>query len=193
MQTRTLTALSAALLLSVSASVFAEPMSKAEHKTAKTPISAQYDADRAACKGLSGNANDICVDEAKGKKSVAETELEANSNPSEKNKYNVRLAKANAAYNVAKEKCDDAAGNTKDVCLKEAKSAHVTAKANAKLTEEKSDNNAAAREKNASAQKDADANKQDAAYALAKEKCDSLAGDPKAACLQDAKVKHGKK
>lgn len=193
MQTRTLTALSAALLLTVSASVFAEPMSKADHKTAKTAISAQYDADKGACKDMSGNAKDICVEEAKGKKSVAEAELESNYKPSEKNKYNVRVAQADANYNVAKEKCDDAAGNTKDVCRKEAKSAHVTAKANAKLSEEKSDNNATAREKNASAQKDANAEKQDAAYALAKEKCDSLAGDPKAACLQDAKMKHGNK
>lgn len=192
MQTRTLTALSAALLLSVSASVFAEPMSKADHKSAQAAISAQYDADKTACKGLADNAKDICMEEAKGKKNVAKAELEVDANPTEKNKYNLRIAHADAAYDVAKEKCDDAAGNTKDVCRKEAKSAHVAAKANAKLSEAKSDNNAMAQEKNADARKEANADKQDAAYAVAKEKCDSLAGDPKASCLQDAKAKYGK-
>jgi hypothetical protein len=192
MHTRTLTALSAALLLSVSGSIFAEPMSKADHKTAQAAISTQYDADKAACKGLAGNAKDICVEEAKGKHNVAKAELDANANPTEKNHYNVRIAQADAAYNVAKEKCDDAAGNTKDVCRKEAKSAHVAAKANAKLSEAKSDNTTKAQEKNAEAQKDANADKQDAAYAVAKEKCDALAGDPKTSCLQDAKAKYGK-
>lgn len=192
MHKRTLTALSAALLLSVSANVFAAPMSKADHKSAEAAISAQYDADKTACKGLAANAKDICMEEAKGKKNIAKAELEANNNPTEKNQYNLRIAQADAAYDVAKEKCDDAAGNAKDVCRKEAKSAHVAAKANAKLSEEKSDNNAKAQEKNAEAQKDANADKQDAAYAVAKEKCESLAGDPKATCLQDAKAKYGK-
>lgn len=192
MHTRTLTALSAALLLSVSASVFAEPMSKADHKTAQAAISAQYDADKTACKGLAANAKDVCMEEAKGKQKVAKAELEANASPSEKNKYNLRIAQADAAYNVAKEKCDDAAGNAKDVCRKEAQSVHVAAKANAKLSEEKLDNNTKAQEKNAQAQKDANADKQDAAYAVAKEKCDALAGDPKTSCLQAAKAQYGK-
>ena len=42
------------------------------------------------------------------------------------------IAKAEAEYAVAKERCDDQAGNAKDVCVKEAKSAQTAAKANAR-------------------------------------------------------------
>jgi hypothetical protein len=42
------------------------------------------------------------------------------------------VAKAEADYRVAKERCDDQAGNVKDVCLEEAKAAEAAAKADAK-------------------------------------------------------------
>jgi hypothetical protein len=35
------------------------------------------------------------------------------------------MAKVDADYAVAKEKCDDFSGNAKDVCVKEAKAAQV--------------------------------------------------------------------
>jgi hypothetical protein len=35
------------------------------------------------------------------------------------------------------------------------------------------------------------ATKQDAAYAVAKEKCDSLSGDAQDKCIKDAKALHG--
>jgi hypothetical protein len=69
---------------------------------------------------------------------------------------------------VAKERCDDSAGNVKDVCVKEAKAAHVSAKADAK-----------AQEKIVDAHKDAAVDKRDAEYAVAKEKCDALSGNTK--------------
>jgi len=36
----------------------------------------------------------------------------------------------------------------------------------------------------------ADAKKDDAAYAVAKEKCDSLAGDAQNTCIQEARARH---
>ena len=53
--------------------------------------------------------------------------------PTEKNQYDARVAKADAAYKVAKEKCDDLKGNDKDVCVKEAKAKLAKAKADAKV------------------------------------------------------------
>jgi hypothetical protein len=54
----------------------------------------------------------VCVAEAKGKKSVAQTELEANYKPSVKaSRYDANVAKADSNYSVAIEKCDDKAGN----------------------------------------------------------------------------------
>lgn len=44
----------------------------------------------------------------------------------------MRVAMADANYAVAKEKCDDFAGNVKDVCVKESMAAAVTAKATQK-------------------------------------------------------------
>jgi chromosome segregation ATPase len=193
----------AAVVLALSASVFAAPMTKDEYKAAKDAISAQYRADKAACDAFKSNAKDICVEEAKGRESVAKAELELNYSPSPKHEYDLRIAKADAAFEVAKEKCDDASGNARDICRKEAKSQHVAARAEAQLSETKSENNTEARkkmdsakanadDKNAAAQKDATADKQEAAYVLAKEKCDAYAGDVKANCIKDAKTKFGK-
>jgi hypothetical protein len=44
-----------------------------------------------------------------------------------------RVTRAEATYNVAKEKCDQLSGNPKDVCAKEANAALVKAKADAKV------------------------------------------------------------
>jgi hypothetical protein len=198
----TLTALSAAICLSMSSLAVGSVMSKTDYKSAQDGISAKYKSDMVACAAMSGNAKDICTEEGKGQEKIAKAELEATNNPSSKHRYAVRLAKADAAYAVAMEKCDDASGNAKDVCVKEAKAAYVTAKADAKLAnktteanttarEKTSDANTAARAKTLDARKDADADKRDAAYAVAKEKCDAFAADVKATCIKDAKLRYG--
>jgi hypothetical protein len=51
---------------------------------------------------------------------------------------------------------------------------------------------AKAQRKIADARKDASADKNDADYAVAKEKCEALAGDVKETCVQDAKTHYGK-
>lgn len=197
-----LSVLSAAICLAISTSAIGATMTKSEYKSAKDALSATYKTDKAACATMKGNAEDICIAEAKGREKVAKSELEANYSPSKKHSTDVRLAKADANYAVAKEKCDDLAGNAKDVCLKEAKAAYVTAKADANLAEKTADANMAAREKTSDAnakasetkmdaRKDASAEKRDAEYAVAKEKCDALAGDVKAACIKDAKARFG--
>ena len=55
--------------------------------------------------------------------------------PSAKATRKVADARADAAYDVAKEKCDDLKGNDKDVCEKDAKAARVKAKEDAKVAE----------------------------------------------------------
>ena len=95
-------------------------------------------------------------------------------------------------YEVAKEKCDDLSGNAKDVCVKEAKAAYVKAKADAKVDRVAIDAQQTAAQKTAEARKDAAEDKRDADYKVAVEKCDSLAGAAKDACVRDAKAKFGK-
>lgn len=60
------TAIVCASLLPLSAA-FAQTMNKADYKTSKTRISADYKTDKAACKAQTGNAKDICQEEAKAK------------------------------------------------------------------------------------------------------------------------------
>ena len=190
-----LTALAAALSLAISASAFGA-VTKTEYKATKDEISAKYKTDKSGCKSMTGNAKDVCIEEAKGREKVAKAELEMNYKPSDKNRHDVRMAKADAAYKVAKEKCDDQTGNAKDVCVKEAKAAHIAAKADTKVAEAKvAEKTAGAppamREKTAEVKKDAAVDKRDAAYAVAKEKCDAMSGDAKSNCIKDAKARFG--
>lgn len=69
--------------------------------------------------------------EAEGSEKVAKADLEAMYEPSKENSHKARIAKAEAEYAVAKERCDDQAGNAKEVCLKEAKAAEAVTKADA--------------------------------------------------------------
>jgi len=181
-----------ALGLAFSNAALAENISKAEYKVSKDKISAEYKHDKAACASFSGNAADICVAEAKGKEKVGLADLEAAYKPDIKTHYEASVAKAEADYSVAKERCNDKAGNVKDVCIKEAKAAEASAKADAKAAMKTSDAHATANEKTAEAHKDASDDKRDASYAVAKEQCDSMSGSAKDRCLEQAKVKSGK-
>ena len=185
-------ALALATGLAFSSVVAAQGMSKDQYQSGKDGISAEYKAENEACGSLSGNAKDICKAEAAGRQKVAKADLEAKYKPSNQTSYNLRVARAEADYSVAKEKCDDSAGNVKDVCLKEAKAAQVAGKADAKSRMKTSDANNVASEKGADARKEASDAKRDADYAVAKEKCDKFAGDAKANCMNDAKARFGK-
>jgi hypothetical protein len=168
------------------------PMTKDNYTMAKTNADAQYKTDKDACSSLKGNAKDICVAEAKGKDSVAKADAEAAYENTPKARQNARVAHAQASYNVAIEKCDDVTGNRKDVCVKEAKAELVKGKANAKVDRVVSDTRHDAAVKQADASKDANADKRDAEYKVAIEKCDAQAGPAKDTCVSNAKAQYGK-
>src|SRR4029434_8957930 len=109
-----------------------------------------------------------------------------------KARENARVAHAQANYDVAKEKCDDLAGNGKDVCVAEAKAALVKGKADAKVDRVASDTRQDAAAKQATVSKEASADKRDAEYKVAIEKCDALAGAAKDTCVSNAKTQYGK-
>jgi hypothetical protein len=120
--------------------------------------------------------------EAKGNQKVAKAELDARDKNTNKARQEAREARAEADYQVAKEKCDDKGGNEKNVCVKEAKAARTAAMADAKVARKTGD-----------ARQDAAEDKRDADYAVARERCDKFAGDAKDRCLNDAKIKYGKR
>lgn len=167
--------------------VFAAPSfaqdkaAKATYESAKKGIDAEYKAESQRCSSLSGNAKDVCKAEVKGKQKAAKADAYAAYKGTPKAATDALIARADADYAVAKEKCDDLAGNAKDVCKKEAKASHtkakVDAKANRKVSEVRND---AAKEKT------------EAAFNVAKERCDTFAGDAKTQCLNEAKARFGK-
>jgi hypothetical protein len=168
------------------------PLSKEAYATAKKNSDAQYKTDKAACASLSGNAKDICAAEAKGNERIAKADAEAGYKHTPKARENARVARAQAGYDVAVEKCDDLAGNAKDVCVKEAKAELVKGKANAKVDRVTADTRKDASVKQTEARKEASADKRDADYKVAIEKCDALAGPAKDACIGNAKAQYGK-
>lgn len=95
-------------------------------------IEAEAKEAKAKCDTMQGNAKDVCQKEAKGHEKVAKAELAAQKNPSARNQRKVSEAKADAEYDVAKEKCDDMKGNEKNACQKDAKAEHEQAKADIK-------------------------------------------------------------
>lgn len=198
-----LNAIAVAIAMTVSSGAMAQMLSKDQYQAGKDGIAAEFKAAKIDCDSYAGNAKDICRAQASGKEKVAMAELEAQNKPSVNNSYNVRVARADADYAVAKEKCDDRAGNIKDVCMKQAKAAEVSAKsdatvlmktsnANDKATDTSNKANNTAYEKGVDARRDAASDTRDAEYAVAREKCDAFASAAKSSCLNEAKVRFGK-
>jgi len=203
MKSYSLNVVALALSLGFGVAGYAQTMSKVEFKNAREKIEADYKAAKTACDSLSGNAKKICTVEAKGNERIAVATLDAENKPSANARKKTSDTKANAAYDLAKQKCQDLAGNTKDVCIKEAKSVEAAAKADAKLqlktTEANADANKTtaqatnkAHEKVSEARSEAATDKLDAQYKVEKEKCDALAGAAKDTCLLQAKTRFGK-
>lgn len=170
----------------------ATPMSEDSYTAAKKAADDRYKADKDSCASLSGNAKDICGAEAKGKETMAKADAEAAYKNTPKAREDARVAHAQAKYDVAAEKCDDLAGNPKDVCIKEAKADLVKGKADAKVDRVAADTRKTASTKQAEARKDANADVRDAEFKVAVEKCDALAGPAKDTCVGSAKVQFGK-
>jgi hypothetical protein len=168
------------------------PMSKDAYKAQKEQVKSTYDADIKACKSMSGNAKDVCEQEAKGKRDVAMADAEAAYKGTPSARYDARVARVESQYKIAKEKCDDLSGNAKDVCVKQAKAAEVKGKADAKVDKVATESSNDASRKTADARHDAAQDKRDAEYKVAKERCDSMSGDAKDQCVKAAKMHYGK-
>jgi len=168
------------------------PISKDAYDLAVKNADAQNKMDKDACSSRGGNAKDICLAEANGKEKVAKADAEAAYKNTPKVREDAYVTRAEATYNVAKEKCDQLAGNPKDVCVKEANAVLVKAKADAKVDRVTADTRHDAATKQADAVKDANADKRNADYKVAIEKCDALAGTAKDSCISNAKVQYGK-
>jgi hypothetical protein len=168
------------------------PISKDAYDTAVKNAEAQYKSDKEACSSRGGNAKDLCLAQASGREKVAKADAEAAYKQTPKAREEARVARADATYQVAKEKCDTMSGNAKDVCLKEANADLTKAKANAKVEAVAADTREDSAAKQAEARRKAEQDKRDADYKVAIEKCDALSGSARSTCVEDAKLRYGK-
>lgn len=186
MTKRYLNLVASALLLTCVGSTFGAVISTPDYKASREGIIGKYKADKLACNQQAGNAGDICVEQADGAAKVSRSELEWNYVPTEKNANDLRISKADAAFAISKVRCGDLVGNNKEVCHREAESAHVTALADANVMAKTVEAKAKERAKTTDARANADIDKPDAAYEVAKQKCGAMAGESKTQCLADA-------
>ena len=96
-------------------------MSGDQYKAEKDRIEADAKSAKAACKSMKDNAKDVCEAEAKGKEKLAKKELDYKKNPNDKNAQDVEKMKAEVAYELQKEKCEDMKGADMAKCKKDAK------------------------------------------------------------------------
>ncbi|MEW6706062.1 MAG: hypothetical protein AB1430_14550 [Pseudomonadota bacterium] len=96
-------------------------MSRDQKQAEEDRIEQTAKADKEACKSMSGNAKDVCEAEAKAKEKVAKAELDARFSGSERDRAKVADIKAEAEYEVAKERCEDQEGDAQRNCKQQAK------------------------------------------------------------------------
>lgn len=183
--------LSVATAFAMGANIAGAQLAKDEIKRTEDRIAADFKAAKQACDSRTGNAKDICMAEAKGNEKVAKAELDARDKGTPKARQDARNARAEADYEVAKERCDDLSGNAKDVCKKDAQAAFTKAKADAKLETATRENKDSGSAKQKDAQRQAADTKREADFKAARERCDSLAGDAKQSCVNQAKSQFG--
>lgn len=182
-------ALATALLCTVGAS--AQTMTKEAYKAQDMRIEAEYSAAKGRCKRLDGNARDVCQEQVRGERDVAQAQLAMQYKPTADNDEKVRVAKAEAAYGVSLQRCRPLDGAAREVCRKDAKSVLADAKADARLQKEvvaqqmKSDG--IVRERTEREEKIAQAQ-----FNAAKERCEMLPGDGRDNCLMDVRRRFGK-
>lgn len=128
---RNILAIATAVAAFACAGAAAAPLTKDEYKAGKARIAAEYEAERQKCGVRHGNDADLCIARAHGTRNVAKAELEAAYKPGPRPNYDAAIARAQAAYGIAKEECDDKKGEARKSCMKDAKSAQERAKAEA--------------------------------------------------------------
>jgi hyperosmotically inducible protein len=179
------TILAGLLATAVSASFAAAPTAALNHDPATyrnvtQKAAADYKVAVAKCTGMSGNAKDVCIEEAKSARAHAEADAIAQYNNTAKGRAKASVAVADADYALAKAKCGDMTGADKDSCMNNARSVRTAAVADAKAGRD-----IGATASNTGVVPPMSATARDARQAAAVEKCTQLAGQARTGCLID--------
>lgn len=159
----------------------ATPGARAAWQQARDTADANYKNARAQCDTLAGNPKELCVAEAKAMRVRAHEEARARYEDTLTAYTRARMRIAAADYDRDKMRCDGFGGNDKDVCRAQAKATLVAAQADAK-----------ADRKTIEARNEAREDKLEAAWRVAKQRCDAFAGAAKDQCLAVAKTEFQK-
>lgn len=184
--------LALAVAASCATGAMAQALSKAEYRAKEATIESDYKTASSACDVFSAQAKRTCSADAKGRKKVALAELRHSAQPGVDTRYKAHIARAEAAYSLAREQCNAQTGNAKDVCVKEAQAADTAARADALAQMKTSEANNSASSEKAAIQTTAAQDKNTALYQVAIQKCDVFVGAIKANCLAEAKQSYGK-
>ena len=132
-----LTLIAAALALGFTgAARAADKADRKVHNADEERIESEYKVAKEKCDALSGNQKDICVAEAKAMEKVAKAENDAkHAKDPAKEQAKVQRVRADAEYDVAKQRCQEMKGNEKDVCMKEAQVQRDKTRASSARTE----------------------------------------------------------
>ncbi|MCE3603813.1 BON domain-containing protein [Massilia sp. P8910] len=179
------TLLATALSAAFASAYAAETPTKTDTATYRTmthKAAADYKAAWAQCKDMSGNARNLCMEEAKVVRARADLAALTDYNNTLKGRTKARADLADADYSLAKVKCADAMGAEKDSCLSNARAVHTAA-----LADVKADRNIRVA---SSATTDTMSpvtrtTTTDATKAAAVDKCAQVAGSPNTGCLVD--------
>ncbi|MDP3288189.1 MAG: hypothetical protein Q8M64_07760 [Methyloversatilis sp.] len=158
----------------------AGPMNRFEFELETQRIASTFTHARAVCDELTSNTKDICVEQARAVQALAHAELAYRRSGHHSDAAAIPVVRAEGAYAVARERCDEKVGGDKARCLAEAKAAQASALAEARA--------AAA---GIVAQTPVDT-RRDAEYQRAVEKCEAMASDTRSHCLTAARKKAGR-
>ncbi|WP_229476661.1 BON domain-containing protein [Massilia rubra] len=176
------TLLATALSAAFASAYAAETTTKTDTATYRTmtqKADADYKLASAQCKDMSGNARNLCMEEAKVTRARADLAALTDYNNTLKGRSKARTELANADYSLAKVKCADTSGAEKDSCMSNARAVHTAA-----LADVKADRNIQVASTDTMSPVTRTTTT-DATKAAAVDKCAQVAGSPNTGCLVD--------
>jgi hypothetical protein len=181
----------AAAALCCAGAACAAAMSKETYEAQQVRVEADYDAAQARCKALAGNGRDVCRQQARGERDIAQAALALQYQPTADNDEKLRIARAEAAYAVARQRCKTLDGSGRDICNKDARAVLAAARAEAKLQKDvvaqQMRSDTVVRERTEREEKIAQAQ-----FNAARERCEMLPDEGRDNCLRDAKRRFGR-
>lgn len=124
-------ALAASAMFSA-APAWAQSQDSTSYKSLEDKAAANYRNARAQCATETGNAKQVCQQQAKVARARAEADAVAQYKNTPREMSRARTAVANAEYGLARAQCADRTGDDRSACLNDARSAQMAALADAK-------------------------------------------------------------